>query len=104
MPPIFSFRVTNSSAVMAPDISAPRPYWMPTLSAVCRARMWPGAFSLLMVPHTAAARSGSPQRVPSGLLLGSYTSDAGNRQLLRGSVPGGVPSAPVVLLMTNFGV
>src|ERR1700675_3008016 len=88
-PPIFSFSVTNSSGVMAPEIIAFRPYWMPTLSPVCRARTLLGAFSLVVVPHTAVARSGSPQRVPFGLVTGPYTSAAGSRQLLRGKLFGG---------------
>ena len=65
-PPIFSFSVTNSSGVIAPASRAFRPYWMPTLSPVCRARKLPGALALSVVPQTAAARSGSPQRVPFG--------------------------------------
>ena len=69
-PPIFSFSVTNSSGVIAPASSAFRPYWMPTLSPVCRARVLPGAMPAV-VPHTAVARSGSPQRVPVGLVTGS---------------------------------
>ncbi len=70
-PPIFSFSVTNSSGVIAPASIALRPYWMPTLSPVWRARKLPGAFSFAVLPHTAVARSGSPQRVPFGLVTGS---------------------------------
>jgi len=69
-PPIFSFSVTNSSGVIAPATSAFSPYWMPTLSPVCRARVLPGAIPAVL-PHTAVARSGSPQRVPVGLVTGS---------------------------------
>src|SRR5260370_40315546 len=92
-PPIFSFSVTNSSAVMVPARRDFRPYWMPTLSPVCRARVLPGKMPAV-VPHTAAERSGSPHRVPVGLLTGAYTSAAGNRQLLRGAPPGAIE--PVV--------
>ena len=50
--------------------SAFRPYWMPPLSPVCKARVLPGAMPAV-VPHTAVARSGSPQRVAFGLVTGS---------------------------------
>ena len=69
-PPIRSFSVTNSSGVIAPASTAFRPYWMPTLSPVCKARVLPGAMPAV-VPQTAAERSGSPQRVPLGLVTGS---------------------------------
>ena len=70
VPPIFSFSVTNSSALIAPASSAFKPYWMPTLSPVCRARVLPAGMPVV-VPHTAVARSASPQRVPLGLVTGS---------------------------------
>src|SRR4051812_20805371 len=63
--------------------------------------MWPGAFSLFVMPHTAADRSASPQRVPSGLLTRSYTSAAGKPQLLRDAPNGAVAPA---LLMTTVGM
>src|SRR6185295_12818148 len=72
---------------------------MPTLSPVCRARKLPGAFSLTVLPHTAVARSGSPQRVPLGLDTGSYTSSAGRRQLFRGAPLG--PTWPAALTRTG---
>src|SRR5881397_3740253 len=45
-PPILSFSVTNSSGVIAPARSAFRPYWTPTLSPVCKARVLPGAIGV----------------------------------------------------------
>jgi hypothetical protein len=69
-PPIFSFRVTNSSAEIAPESSAFSPYCTPTLSSVVRARTLPGVRPTV-VPHTAVDRSASPQRVPFGLVTGS---------------------------------
>src|SRR5215467_14047642 len=99
-PPIFSFSVTNSSGVIAPPSSAFRPYWMPTLSPVVKARLLPGGMPVVL-PHTAAARSGSPHRVPFGLVTGSYTSAAGSRQLLRAAPTGA--KTPVVWLITRIG-
>jgi len=71
VPPTFSFSVTNSSAVMAEASKAFRPYCTPTLSSVVSARKLAPPGMPVVVPHTAAARSGSPQRVPVGLLIGS---------------------------------
>ncbi len=85
---------------MAPDSSAFSPYCTPTLSSVVRARTLPGAMPAV-VPHTAVDRSASPQRVPFGLVTGSYTSAAGSRQLLRGAPTGAM--APVAWLTTSVG-
>ena len=70
-PPIFSFSVTNSSGVIAAASSAFRPYCTPTLSLVDSARLLVPPGRPVVVPHTAAARSASPQRVPVGLVTGS---------------------------------
>jgi len=100
-PPIFSFSVTNSSGVIAPASSAFRPYWMPTLSPVCLARVLPAGMPAV-VPQTAVERSGSPQRVPFGLVRGSYTSAAGSRQLLRDSTS--VVNLPVAVSAARISV
>src|SRR5687767_6954377 len=92
MPPIFSFRVTNSSAVMLPACSAFRPYCTPALSRVLR------ALPSWSLPQIDAAQSQALQRSPVGF-SGLYTIELGSWQLLIGWP--GAAIAPVSLLVTK---
>src|SRR5262245_42210950 len=82
--PMISFSVTNSSALIAPDSSALRPYWRPVLSRVSRARVSLGSAetSLDVVPKIDAAQFQAWQRAPLGLVNGWYTMPHGSWQLL----------------------
>src|SRR3954447_16463189 len=95
MPPMASFSATNSSAVMLPASSAPRPYCTPTLSRVSRAAGLPGT-----LPQMDSAQDHALQRgrfaVAAGF-AGSYTALLGNSQLF---VAEKVVIAPVVWLVT----
>src|SRR5215470_13722229 len=100
---MISFSVTNSSALIAPDSSALRPYWTPVLSRVSRARasLGSGERSLDVVPKIDAAQFQAWQRAPLGLVTGSYTMPNGSWQLLVGAPIG--PSAPVAPFTTPRG-
>ena len=70
-PPIFSFSVTNSSGVIAPDEQRLQAVLdADVVAGLPRAQRCRRAMPAV-VPHTAVARSASPQRVPFGLVTGS---------------------------------
>src|SRR3954470_3164916 len=71
-PPARVFKSTNCSQLINPALSAPRPYWTPTLSNGRRA--YPVAGS---VPYTFTMLSWYVQRAPCGFVTGSNTSDGG---------------------------
>jgi hypothetical protein len=97
MPPTSSFKVTNSSAVMAPSTNAFRPYCTPTLSRVSRLAGDPGARPQIESAHDQALQRGSAA-VAVGF-AGSYTALLGSSQLFVTVADWVI--APVVLLLTN---
>ena len=76
-PPANSLSVTNSSALIAPAVSAFSPYCTPTLSRVSLAKAVPAT-----LPQTDSAQLQALQRAPLGLVVGSYTALGGSWQLL----------------------
>src|ERR1043166_4087425 len=101
MPPTFSLSVTNSSAVIAPDRNALRPYCTPTLSAVELARS-----VSLTLPQIDTANCDGVHRIPVGLVTGSYTRLLGSEQLLPFTTVGlgSGPVLPTVLSSTMIGM
>src|ERR1043166_259945 len=92
MPPTFSLSVTNSSAVIALDRNALRPYCTPTLSVVELARS-----VSLTLPQIDTANCAGVHRMPVGLVTGSYTRLLGSLQLFP-FTPLALGSGPVVPL------